>query len=52
MANNSGGGKGLYLIIGGLVVAVAVMAFFLFAPSNEPDLAIDIGDSGITVDTN
>jgi len=52
MANNSGGGKGLYLIIGGLVVAVAVMAFMLFAPSDEPDLSIDIGDGGIEIDTN
>jgi hypothetical protein len=52
MANNSGGGKGLYLIIGGLVVAVAVMAYFMFAPSNQPDLAIDIGDAGIEVETN
>jgi len=51
MANNSGGGKGLYLIIGGLVVAVAVMAFMLFAPSNEPDLSIDFSD-GIEIETN
>ncbi len=52
MANNSGGGKGLYLIVGGLVVAVAVIAYLMFAPSNEPDLAIDIGDGGIEVETN
>ena len=51
MANNSGGGKGLYLIIGGLVVAVAVMAFMLFAPSNESDLSIDFSD-GIEIETN
>lgn len=52
MAENNGGGKGLYLIVGGLVVAVAVMAFMLFAPSNDPDLSIDIGDGSIEVDTN
>jgi len=52
MADNSGGGKGLYLIVGGLVVAVAVLAYFLFlAPSNEPDLAIDL-DDGIKIETN
>lgn len=52
MANNAGGGKGLYFIVGALVVAVAVMAYFLFAPSEKPDLAIDIGDTGIEVETN
>jgi len=52
MASNNGGGKGLYLIVGGLLVAVAVMAYFMFAQSDEPDLAIDIGDGGITVDPN
>lgn len=51
MAENNGGGKGLYLIVGGLVVAVAVMAFFLFAPSNEPDVSIDFSD-GIDIETN
>jgi len=52
MADKSTGGKGLYLIIGGLVVTVAVLAYFMFAPSNQPDLTIDIGDSGIEVETN
>ncbi len=52
MADNSGGGKGLYLITGGLVVAVAIMAYFMFAPSNDPDLAIDFGEGGIEVETN
>ena len=51
MADNSGGGKGLYLIVGGLVVAVAVLAYFLFAPSEQPDLAIDL-DDGINIETN
>ncbi|WP_427454279.1 hypothetical protein [Litorimonas sp. WD9-15] len=51
MADNSGGGKGLYLIVGGLVVAVAVLAYFLFAPSEQPDLAIDL-DDGIKIETN
>ncbi|GGX66015.1 hypothetical protein GCM10011309_15400 [Litorimonas cladophorae] len=51
MANNSGGGKGLYLIVGGLVVAVAVLAYFLFAPNEQPDLAIDLSD-GIKIETN
>lgn len=52
MAENNGGGKGLYLIVGGLVVAVAVISYLMFAPSNKPDLAIDIGDGGIEVETN
>jgi len=52
MNGNSFSGKGLYFIVGALVVAVAVMAYFLFAPSEKPDLAIDIGDVGIEVETN
>ena len=53
MAENSSGGKGLYLIVGGLVVAVAVLLFFMFGPgADEPDLSIDIGDSKIEVDTD
>lgn len=51
MADNSSGGKGLYLIIGGLVVAVAVLAFFMFGGADEPDLSIGVGDSKIEIDT-
>ena len=50
MANETGSGKGIYLIVGGLVVAVAVMAYFLFGgATNEPELEIGIGDSSIEV---
>lgn len=52
MASQNGGGKGLYFILGALVVAVAVMAYLQFAPSNEPDLSIDFGEGGIEVETN
>lgn len=51
MAMNNNGGKGLYLIIGGLVVAVVVLAYFLFAPSEQADLAINL-DDGIKIETN
>lgn len=51
MANKSEGGKGLYFIVGGLVVAVAVLSYFLFAPQEQPDLSIDLSD-GIEIETN
>jgi hypothetical protein len=51
MANKSGG-NALYFIIGAVVVAVLAGAFFLFQESNEPDLSIDVGESGIDVETN
>lgn len=51
MATNNNGGKGPYLIIGALIVAVAILAYFLFAPSEQPDLAIDL-DDGLKIETN
>jgi len=53
MANETGSGKGIYLIVGGLVVAVAVMAYFLLGGStNEPEMEIGIGDTKIEIQTD
>jgi len=53
MAENTGSGKGIYLIVGGLVVAVAVLAYFMFGgPKDEPALEIGIGDTQIEVQTD
>lgn len=51
MANKSGG-NALYIIIGAIVVAVLAVGFFMVQESNEPDLSIDVSDSGIDVETN
>jgi uncharacterized protein YpmB len=51
MASKSGG-NALYFIIGAIVVAIIAAAFFMFQESNEPDLAIDVGEDGLTVETN
>ncbi len=51
MADNSGSNKGLYFIVGALVVVVMGMAYMMFAPSEQPDLEIDLSD-GIKIDTN
>lgn len=53
MADNSGSGKGIYLIVGGLVVAVAVLAYFMFGgQTNEPEMEIGIGDTKIEIQTD
>lgn len=51
MANKSSGNP-LYLIIGAVVVAVLAVGFFMVQDSNEPDLSIDVSESGIDVETN
>ncbi len=40
-----------YFIIGGLVVAVAVLSYFMFFNADEPDLAISVGGETLEVDT-
>ena len=54
MANNSGGGgKGIYFIVGALVVAVLGMGYFMIQnQTDEPDLAIEFSEDGIKVDGN
>lgn len=51
MANKSGG-NAMYFIIGAIVVAVIAVGVFMVQESNEPDLSIDVGESGIDIDTN
>lgn len=51
MANKSGG-NALYFIIGAIVVAVLAVSFFMYQESQEPDLSIDVSESGIDVETN
>lgn len=51
MANKTSG-NALYFIIGAVVVAVLAGGFFMVQQSNEPDLSIDIGESGLDIETN
>ncbi len=51
MANQTSG-KGAYLIIGGLIVVVAVLAFLMFGPKDEPDVSISLGDQTLEIDTD
>ncbi len=51
MAENSGANKGLYFIVGALVVAVAVIAYLMMGGNDEPDLSIKLGEDGIEIDT-
>jgi len=51
MADNSGGNRGLYFIVGALVVAVIGLGYLMFAPSEQADLEIDFSD-GIKIETN
>ena len=50
--SNKSGGNTTYFILGAIVVAIIAGAFFLFQESNEPDLSIDVSESGIDVETN
>jgi len=54
MANNSGnGGKGLYMIIGALVVAVLGLGYIVMqGQADKPDLAIEVSEDGIDIDSN
>jgi hypothetical protein len=47
------GRNGLYLIVGGLVIAVAVLGFILYdEKQNEPGIDVQIGEDGLSVETN
>ncbi|MDA8708342.1 hypothetical protein N9M10_03115 [Hellea sp.] len=52
MANNSGnGGKGLYMIVGALVVAVLGLGYIVMqGQADKPDLAISVSEDGIEID--
>lgn len=54
MANNSGnGGKGIYLIVGALIVAVLGLGYMVVqGQADKPDLAVEVSEDGIDVDTN
>lgn len=53
MADNSGSGKGIYLIVGALVVAVLVLGYFMMGgTTNEPEAEIGIGDTKIEIQTD
>ena len=43
--------KFVYFIIGALVVAVAVLSYFMFFNADEPDLSISVGGETLEVDT-
>ena len=52
MAENSSN-NAAYFIIGALVVAVAVLGYFMFfAASDEPDLSISVGGETLEVDVD
>ena len=46
-------GKGIYFIVGALVIAVLGLGYVLMSQqADEPDLAISVSEDGIDVDTN
>lgn len=53
MSDGSGSNRGLYFIVGALLVAVLVLGyFFMQEKQNEPDLSIDVNEQGIDINTN
>ncbi len=54
MANNSGnGGKGLYMIVGALIVVVLGLGYIVTqGQADKPDLAIEFSEDGIDIDSN
>lgn len=45
--------NGVYLIVGGLVVAVLVLGFMLYEEKQSgPRLEVEIGEGGVSVETN
>ena len=50
---NEGGNKGLYFVVGALVVAVLVLGyFFMQSQADEPDLSIEVNEEGLEIDTD
>ena len=54
MANKNTSGKGLYFVLGALVVGVLGMGFMMYSgqSADKPDLSIEITDKGLEVDSN
>ena len=50
--SNKSGGNALYFILGAIAVAILAGGYFMIQESNEPDLAIDVSEDGIDVETN
>jgi len=51
MAENKSGGGFMPFVLGGLVVAVAVMAYFMFMePADDESVDISISEEGVSVD--
>lgn len=54
MSDNNGSGKGIYFIVGALVIAVLGLGYLYISgqSADEPDLAIEVNEDGIDVDSN
>jgi hypothetical protein len=54
MASDNKSKNGLYFIIGALLVAVLGLGYFVYSgqSADEPDLAIEVSEDGIDIDTN
>ena len=54
MSDNNGSGKGIYFIVGALVIAVLGLGYMYISgqSADEPDLAIEVDENGIDVDSN
>ncbi|RKQ71852.1 hypothetical protein DES40_1183 [Litorimonas taeanensis] len=54
MSNRSDSNKGLYFIVGALLVAVLGLGYMYISgqSADEPTLSIDVDEDGIDVDTN
>ncbi|WP_416877103.1 hypothetical protein [Litorimonas sp.] len=54
MSDNNGSGKGIYFIVGALVIAVLGLGYMYFTgqSADEPDLSIEVDDNGLDVDSN
>lgn len=54
MANPNGNKNGLYLIVGALLVAVLALGYMVVSGEfgDKPDLAIEVSEDGLDVDSN
>lgn len=53
MAGKSGNNNVLYMVLGGLLVAVLGLGYMMLSgKSDEPTLSIDVTEDGIDIDTN
>lgn len=54
MSNNNGNNNGLYFIVGALLVIVLGLGYMAATGkfSDDPDLAIEVSEDGIDVDTD